>query len=49
MVFGTHYINPPRWCYPTQGYIEYKNKHYHNIDDEKITYSLCYILHAVGG
>ena len=46
MVFGTHYITPPRWCYPTQGYIEYTNKHYHNIDDEKISYSLCYILHA---
>ena len=49
MVFGTHYITSPRWCYPTQDYIEYTNKHYHNIDDEKITYSLCYILHAVGG
>ena len=36
MGFGTHYITSPRWCYTTQDYNECTNKHYHNIDDEKI-------------
>ena len=36
MGLGSHLSTSGRWCYSTEGFNEFTNKHYHNNDDEKI-------------
>ena len=34
MRFGSYYVSSHRRCFSTEGYNEWINKHYHNIDDD---------------
>ena len=39
MGLGSHYVSSPRFCFSTEDYNEWMNKHYHNTDksdDERI-------------
>ena len=33
---GGHYVSSPGWCFSTENYNEYLNKHYHNIEDDVV-------------
>ena len=35
MGFGSHYVNSPGYCFSTEYYNEWINKHDHNTDDEE--------------
>ena len=34
MGFGSHYVSSLGWCFSTDDYNEWINKHYHNSDDD---------------
>ena len=34
MSFGSFHVSFPGWCYPTEDYNEYIDKHYHNDNDD---------------
>ena len=45
LVFVSHYVISPRWCYSTEDYNEHTDIFYHNIDDddEKLTPDWLYL------
>ena len=44
MGFGSHYVSSPEFCFSTEDYNEWVNKHYPNSDDEKIIPNWFYLI-----
>ena len=44
MGFRSHYVSSPGFCFSTEDYNEWVNKHYPNSDDEKIIPKWFYLI-----